>query len=245
MERQGIESKKRRRAYEKDDDEFQIDQAPAVRRKIARKPKEKKPFEPGSPNGSAIPLSITNTTTAIPPIPMIPMQNHIEVVEAEDMRECRELLTKLMEIPSADPFLEPVDFAALELWHYPTMVLNPMDLGTIKKMLQHNTLENPGHFADHVRLVFKNAMDFNQPGSGIYNDAESLLGTFEEEFKKLCEKWATEPGPELKEEEKKEVDSEEKDKKEIEILQQTLNTIKTTTAGFYIKRYCLLILLCS
>jgi len=134
-------------------------------------------------------------------------------------------------MPSTEPFLEPVDFESLELSYYPTIVKNPMDLGTIKQMLQHGTLENPGHFSDHVRLVFKNAMDFNQPGSGIYNDAENLLVNFDAEFKKLCEKWDSEPASELKQEDKKEVDSEEKDKMEIDSMQQNLNLIKTTIAG--------------
>jgi len=81
-ERQGGESKKRRRAYEKDDEEFQIDRAAPSRRKSTRKPKEKKPFDPGSPNGAATPLLVAH------PIPLIPMHNIPEFIEEEDMREC-------------------------------------------------------------------------------------------------------------------------------------------------------------
>jgi len=230
-ERQGGESKKRRRnTYEKDDDEFQIEPTP-LRRKSARKPKEKKPFDPASPsNGSAPSPTVVVTTTTPIPLHPIPMHNNVEYIEEEDMRECSELLSRIMEIPAADPFLEPVDFVALELFHYPHVVKHPMDLGTVK-MLQHGNLENPGHFADHVRLVFKNAMDFNQPGSGIYNDAESLLATFEEEFKKLCDKWDADPGQPEQKEEKKEIDSDEKDKLEIEAMQQNLILIKANTAG--------------
>jgi len=223
-ERQGGEgAKKRRRPHGKDDDEFQIEPAPARRKTNVRKPKEKKPGDPANSNGSADPLAT--------PLPLHPIPMYNQYIEEDDMRECNEMVTKLMSLPPAIPFLEPVDYESLELSYYPTVVKNPMDLGTVKQMLQHGTLENPGHFAEHVRLVFKNAMDFNQPGSGIYNDAENLLTNFEMEFKKLCDKWDSEPASELKQEDKKEIDSEEKDKMEIETMQQNLNLIKTTIAG--------------
>jgi len=137
-----------------------------------------------------------------------------------------------MEMPSAEPFLEPVNYIKLELPQYPQLIKNPMDLGTIKKMLQHGCLENPGHFADHVRLVFKNAMDFNLPDSGIYNTSETLLQSFEEAFKQLCDKWNSETDPsEAKEDDKRDIDTEEKDKQEIEELQKNINSLKTNIAG--------------
>jgi len=119
------------------------------------------------------------------------------------MRDCYELLIKLTEMPMALPFLEPVDYITLKLYQYPHIIKFPMDLGTIKQMLQQNCLENPGHFAEHVRLVFKNAMDFNLTGSDIYNDAEHLLQTFDEAFKQLCEKWNSEPSDGKDDEKKK------------------------------------------
>jgi hypothetical protein len=57
-----------------------------------------------------------------------------------------------------------------------------MDLGTIKDLLQDNQLSDPDHFADNVRLTFKNAMTYNVNGSYIYTSAETLLEAFERKF---------------------------------------------------------------
>jgi len=212
----------------KDDEEYQIDNPPTSRRKTTRKPKEKKTDQVSSPTDptttSSALATIPSLPLHLPIIPMIAINNQPpENVEEEDMKECMDLLLKIMEYPVAEAFLIPVDFVGLELFHYPKIVKNPMDLGTIKNMLIQGSLENPGHFADHVKLVFKNAMEFNQPGSGIYNDAEALLATFEEEFKKLCDKWSGAN----KEDNQKETENEEKDKIEIEQLQQSLATAKS------------------
>jgi len=166
---------------------------------------------------------------SVPIIPLNSPQNHPENIEDDDMKDCYDLLVKIMENPLAEAFLEPVDYIALDLWQYPQLIKHPMDLSTVKKMLEHACLENPGHFAEHVKLVFKNAIEFNQPGSDIYNDAENLLRVFEENFKQLCDKWATEIDPEK--EDKKDTDNEEKDKIEIEELQQNINNLKTNIAN--------------
>eukprot|EP01125_Pyxidicula_operculata_P000495 TRINITY_DN1051_c0_g2_i1.p1 TRINITY_DN1051_c0_g2~~TRINITY_DN1051_c0_g2_i1.p1 ORF type:complete len:531 (-),score=140.11 TRINITY_DN1051_c0_g2_i1:158-1750(-) len=120
---------------------------------------------------------------------MAPPSTDVNGVRDEDMKECYQLLLTLMSDPEAEAFLEPVDYVALELWHYPEIVKIPMDLGSIKQMLLRNTLANPAHFADHIRLVFKNAMEFNQPGSGIFVAADNLLHKFEDMYKKLFDSW--------------------------------------------------------
>jgi len=166
-------------------------------------------------------------------VPIIPLNSpNPENIEEDDMRDCYDLLIKFMEMSNAEPFLEPVNYVQLELPQYPQLIKHPMDLGTIKKMLQHGCLENPGHFADHVRLVFKNAMDFNLPESAIYNTSENLLQTFEEAFKQLCDKWNSELDPsDGKEDDKRDIDTEEKDKQEIEELQKNINNMKTNIAN--------------
>lgn len=52
-------------------------------------------------------------------------------------------------------------------------------------MLLHNTLANPDHFADHVRLVCRNAMEFNQEGSPVHTQAAELLQWFEPKYAEL------------------------------------------------------------
>jgi hypothetical protein len=43
----------------------------------------------------------------------------------------------------SQPFLEPVDWKALGIPDYPTIIKNPMDLGTISKKLKENKYTDP------------------------------------------------------------------------------------------------------
>lgn len=106
---------------------------------------------------------------------------------------------QLMADPLAPDFNAPLDYIALGIPFYPTVIKTPMDLGSIQvrlapnttsrspsqSMLTHETLAHPEHFAAHVRLVFDNAMQFNQEGSPIYNAAEQLLNRFNAQYDAL------------------------------------------------------------
>lgn len=101
---------------------------------------------------------------------------------SEEMRRCFDILVYMMANPNAEPFLEPVDWQALGLPTYPTIVKNPMDLGTIKHRLLNGQIPNPSKFADLMRLVWKNSMKFNEAGSVIHILSQSLLDEFEGNF---------------------------------------------------------------
>lgn len=53
-------------------------------------------------------------------------------IESGDMKTCFDILHDLMTHPTAVPFNTPVDWKAMDLWDYPTIVKQPLDLGTIK-----------------------------------------------------------------------------------------------------------------
>jgi len=55
-------------------------------------------------------------------------------------------------------------------------------------MLLNNTLAHPDHFAEHVRLVFKNAMEFNQEGSPVYIQALQCSEWFEPRYQQLIDR---------------------------------------------------------
>lgn len=59
----------------------------------------------------------------------------------------------------------------------------------LQEMLKHNTLENPEHFALHVRLVFENAQLFNLETSEIHHSATTLLELFNQKFADMCQRW--------------------------------------------------------
>ncbi len=50
----------------------------------------------------------------------------------DDMQECHKCLKFVMGKPDAGPFLDPVDWKALNLPDYPEIVKHPMDLGSVE-----------------------------------------------------------------------------------------------------------------
>lgn len=57
---------------------------------------------------------------------------------------------------------------------YYQTIPHPIDLDTISKKLHDRHYEGVGVLEQDLNLMLKNAMDFNEPGSTIYKDAETL-----------------------------------------------------------------------
>ena len=83
-------------------------------------------------------------------------------------------------------FRKPVDHVALNIPHYPTIVTQPMDFGTIESKLSRNAYTTQGEFASDVRLVFSNAMLFNKLETHqVHVAAKQLSEFFEARVKEL------------------------------------------------------------
>ena len=67
--------------------------------------------------------------------------------------QCRGLLKQFLSMPSAEPFMTPVDHVALNIPDYPTVVTHPMDLGTINDKLSASQYQSASGFVLDVRLV--------------------------------------------------------------------------------------------
>lgn len=102
-----------------------------------------------------------------------------------DMLQCKQILEALMSKEIAEPFSAPVDWEELELPEYPKIIKNPMDLGTVLENLEEGKYADVEAFGADVRLTFNNAKTFNQPGSQIFLNAESLLKQFDRKFATL------------------------------------------------------------
>ncbi|KAI3712970.1 hypothetical protein L1987_71540 [Smallanthus sonchifolius] len=98
------------------------------------------------------------------------------------MRECCQILGKLMKHKHGWVFNTPVNAEAMKLYDYHNIIKHPMDLGTIKSKLTKNEYESPLAFASDVRLTFHNAMLYNGLGSHVFIMAERLLTLFEDMF---------------------------------------------------------------
>ena len=64
-------------------------------------------------------------------------------------------------------FLAPVDYVGLGILDYPTIITNPMDLGTVKNKLENGDYRLFQDFMSDINLIWKNCRTYNQPGSEI------------------------------------------------------------------------------
>eukprot|EP00250_Pteridium_aquilinum_P019283 c24377_g3_i1 orf=446-1780(-) len=115
------------------------------------------------------------------------------------LRLCGNILRQLMQHRWAWPFVQPVDVEGLQLHDYYKIIRRPMDLGTIRTRLEAKDGTGYRHvreFCEDVRLVFRNAMLYNESWTEVHLMAKALLQKFEDRWKISIE-------PRLLEEEEK------------------------------------------
>ncbi|VVB02133.1 unnamed protein product [Arabis nemorensis] len=122
------------------------------------------------------------------------------VSSPELMRQFATIFRQLAQHKWAWPFLEPVDVKGLGLHDYYKVIEKPMDLGTIKNKMESSGYSNVREIYADVRLVFKNALRYNEEKEDVHVMAESLLQRFEEKWLLIM--------PKLVEEEKKQAEEE-------------------------------------
>lgn len=103
----------------------------------------------------------------------------------EPLAQCLALLKVIQSKGDAAAFLYPVDWETYGLHDYPQIIKTPMDLGTVQSRLESGKYGHPDQFAKDVRLVWKNAMDYNRPDSDIHAKADKLRRLFERRFAKI------------------------------------------------------------
>lgn len=107
---------------------------------------------------------------------------------SQHLLRCGDLLKEMKKLPASIYFLEPVDPIKLNIPDYLTLITNPMDFRTIASKLSGGEYEGPTNFAEDVRLVFKNAITYNQaPDNPVHMAAREMSVKFEEKFKALSQ----------------------------------------------------------
>ena len=90
------------------------------------------------------------------------------------------IMSSLMENPASKAYFNrPVDPIADGVPDYPSIVTEPMDLGTIKKKISSSRYASHEQWANDVRKVWENAMSFNAPGNDVHESAKNLAAQFE------------------------------------------------------------------
>ena len=102
------------------------------------------------------------------------------------VNKCTDLLREITKLPQSIWFAEPVDYIKLNIPDYPTIVKVPMDFQTIRQNLEKGIYDSADAFGEHVRLVFRNAITYNQlKDNPVHVAAKEVSKRFEERFRAL------------------------------------------------------------
>ena len=104
------------------------------------------------------------------------------------MDKCTHLLRTMKEkdVQMGGFFGEPVDPVALGIPNYFQVIKEPMDLKTITKKMDANEIKRPEEFSRLVRLIFENAIKFNEdPAHSVHRAARQLLTLFTQKFRDI------------------------------------------------------------
>ncbi|KAE7996442.1 hypothetical protein FH972_001168 [Carpinus fangiana] len=113
----------------------------------------------------------------------------------ELMRQFVTILRQITQHKWAWPFMKPVDVEGLGLHDYYEVIEKPMDFSTIEKKMDAKDgagYKNVREIYADVRLVFKNAMKYNDEKDDVHVMAKTLLEKFEEKWLQLLPKVAEE-----------------------------------------------------
>ncbi|XP_026418939.1 transcription factor GTE6-like [Papaver somniferum] len=136
----------------------------------------------------------------------------------ELMRQFSTILRQLAQHKWAWPFMQPVDVKGLELHDYYEVIDKPMDFSTIRNNMELKDgtgYKNVREICADVRLVFKNAMTYNEEKSDVHVMAKTLLAKFEEKWLQLL--------PKVVEEETKRKEEEAEAHRDMQLVQEAAN----------------------
>jgi hypothetical protein len=133
----------------------------------------------------------------------------------ELMRQFSTILRQITQHKWAWPFLEPVDVKGLGLHDYYEFIDKPMDFSTIKSKMEAKDgtgYKNVREIYADVRLIFKNAMKYNDEKHDVHVMAKTLMEKFEEKWLLML--------PKVAEEEKRQTEEEAQAQLEIQHAQE-------------------------
>eukprot|EP00029_Vermamoeba_vermiformis_P006096 TRINITY_DN2302_c0_g1_i2.p1 TRINITY_DN2302_c0_g1~~TRINITY_DN2302_c0_g1_i2.p1 ORF type:complete len:745 (-),score=277.92 TRINITY_DN2302_c0_g1_i2:793-3027(-) len=151
---------------------------------VGRPPKVKRPPRP-QPRPVVPVVPYTPVAATLTPPPGRKRRTGQYLPLSAPLQQCAQIATTLMKHPMSPPFNIAVDPLALGIPDYWTIIKEPMDLGTIKSWVDGGAYKDIYEFADDVRLVWRNALTYNAPGSQISVMAQTLADFFEQKFNAL------------------------------------------------------------
>lgn len=105
---------------------------------------------------------------------------------SQHLIRCGDLIKELKRLPASVYFSEPVDPVKLNIPEYTEVIKKPMDFSTVAKNITNVVYETPLNYAEDMRLVFKNAITFNQmKDNPVHIAARDMSAIFEQKFAAL------------------------------------------------------------
>ena len=101
--------------------------------------------------------------------------------------KCLPIVQQLIDDPFGWVFRDAVDPVVFGLPDYFEVVKNPMHLLLVKKKLENAVYTDMASFERDVKLVFENAILYNGEESEVGQLAQTMMGVFEREYRKVCE----------------------------------------------------------
>ena len=102
--------------------------------------------------------------------------------EKLELLECGWALRMIQTKWEAKDFMSPVNWKLLNLPDYPDIIKRPMDLRTIETKLNEGAYSNAIEFSSDMEVVLSNALQYNNPNSGIWSAAKTLQTIWKQKF---------------------------------------------------------------
>jgi len=109
--------------------------------------------------------------------------------QEEPLKRITKIVNSLLANQDCAPFREPVDWRGLELFDYPQIITDMMDLGTVKRRLERGNYSTAHQVAEDIRLVWRNCMTYNADGSDFWLLAKSYARRFEDRYRKIRQEY--------------------------------------------------------
>ena len=170
-------------AREREDDD--VDDGPAAKR---TKTEEDATVDFKVPERPAINTQVNGTPaetsqTSVPPMTIL------------QHKHCMRTIQNVKRIQSSTAFRQPVDYVALNIPSYPSVIPNPMDLRTLEEKLKESKYSTVDGFTADFNQIVQNCETFNGRESAFTKAAYEMKASFDKNMSKIPGPDVTEPSP--------------------------------------------------
>lgn len=170
-------------AREREEDD--VEDGPAAKRS---KTEEDATTDFKVPERPAINTQVNGTHTEAPQTsapPMTQLQH----------KHCMRTIQNVKRIQSSTAFRQPVDYVALNIPSYPSVIPKPMDLKTLEENLKESKYPNVEAFTADFDQIVQNCETFNGRESTFTKSAYEMKASFDKNMAKIPGPDVTEPSP--------------------------------------------------